>query len=119
MMPSSPTYQRALTTFGFDRQADKTIEELGELITTLQHFRFKDAAPELVITELADVMIMCQQLACHFGIDKVQSEIIFKLNRLEEMINAAKDTPIHIDLYQYPVNNKDKDNKSPYPDLFQ
>ncbi|MCF0219338.1 MAG: hypothetical protein HUK14_06115 [Muribaculaceae bacterium] len=87
MIPSSPTYQRALTTFGFDHQADKTIEELGELITALQHFRFKDAAPELVITELADVMIMCQQLACHFGIDKVQSEIIFKLNRLKETMS--------------------------------
>lgn len=81
--------KRALETYGFRVQAAMVVEECSELIDALCKFLRgrKDVCEEDVITEIADVTIMCQQLAFHFGKDKVFAEIQRKIKRLEDRMN--------------------------------
>lgn len=78
--------QRAIRTFGEDNQINIAIEELSELITALCHHRRKKANELQVCSEIADVMIMCEQLRLIFGSDDVDSEKMKKLLRLDKTI---------------------------------
>jgi NTP pyrophosphatase (non-canonical NTP hydrolase) len=59
-------------------------EEIGELLTALARDRRGRATPEEIITELADVTIMCEQLATVLGFDLYKLEIERKLLRLRD-----------------------------------
>lgn len=48
--------------FGQDNQIIKTVEELNELATELMHYRDGKSYIHDVTHEMADVLIMCQQL---------------------------------------------------------
>jgi len=76
----------ALANYGGDAQALKCIEECAELIDALTKWKFDRATHQQVVTEIADVMIMCEQMATLFGYVKVHDEIEQKLKRLEERI---------------------------------
>ena len=78
----------ALTTFGAEHQRIMCIEECAELIDALAKYdrgRCKD-----VITELADVSIMVEQMAILFGKEEFEAEKERKLKRLQERINEDK-----------------------------
>ena len=62
------------------------VEECGELLNALAKLRRKRVQIEDVITELADVSIMCEQLATYFDIRKFKMEKDRKLERLKERI---------------------------------
>lgn len=74
-----------LSHYGFEKQCAKTIEECNELCVVLHH-RNKTSDND-AITEIADVIIMCLQLAIHYGLDNVRDEIKSKLERQIERIN--------------------------------
>ena len=76
-------YQRAIDKFGYAAQTNQAIEECSELITSLLHFKRGKCSQADVITEIADVSIMCEQLKIMFGRDSVDREIESKLTRLE------------------------------------
>lgn len=76
-------------TFGPEKQKMMAVEECSELINALakeQRGRVKD---QDVITEIADVMIMMEQLAVLYGQGLVEAEKARKLDRLEERIRKV------------------------------
>ena len=74
----------ALGTFGIDAQVIKTAEECAELIQVLMKYQNHNPTLEKaqIVDEIADVIIMCEQMAQYFGIDLVRERIEFKMNRL-------------------------------------
>lgn len=79
--------RRALFTYGFDTQAAMVSEECAELINALCKYKRGRVTDSDVITEIADVMIMCEQMAYYFGQDLVEAEKERKLQRLKEKLS--------------------------------
>ena len=77
---------KAISTHGVEFQTEKAIEECAELICAIKHFEDLRADHSAVITEIADVLIMCEQLSMIFGKDKVKQEIDRKINRLDKRL---------------------------------
>lgn len=84
--------KKAITQFGVPSQINMCIEECSELIVALQHFRRGKCEEKDVITEIADVQIMCQQMAIIFGEGGVFIEKQRKIERLKERINKSKES---------------------------
>ena len=78
----------ALVAFGPEAQVDMCIEECAELIVALQHW--KRGRPSDVVTEIADVQIMCEQMQELFGDGAVNTERHRKWQRLIERIEDSK-----------------------------
>ena len=77
-------YERAIMIWGSNAQTDMVFEELGELNTVLARDRRGRATAEDILTELADVTIMCEQLATVIGYDLYELELERKLLRLRD-----------------------------------
>lgn len=84
-------YEKAVRTFGINAQMDMVIEECSELINAICKYRRGRVKEEDVITEIADVQIMCEQIAHWFGDVNVEAEKEYKLKRLEERLKAHKE----------------------------
>lgn len=80
-------YRNALDKWGVEAQMTMVYEELGELETALARYERGRVASEDVITELADVTIMCEQMALLLGYDDYEKEIENKLERVVERLN--------------------------------
>lgn len=68
-------------------QAAMVVEECSELTNAICKFRRGRVGEDDIITEIADVMIMCEQLSNYFGKEKVALERERKLTRLEERLS--------------------------------
>ena len=80
--------------YGPPKQMSQTIEECGELIVALRHFERGKATYDDVIGEIADVIIMCEQMRFAFGQEKVNETIDRKLSRqMERAIKGASLEP--------------------------
>ena len=67
-------YEDAISTWGLMPQIFMVFEETGELLSALaKHYRGRNN-PEDVVTELADVNIMTEQMATIFGCDNFIKE---------------------------------------------
>lgn len=79
-------YLKAIDTWGQMPQINMVNEECGELITSLaRYLRGRDTADD-VITEVADVSIMMEQMAVLFGKEQFEKEKERKLQRLKERL---------------------------------
>jgi len=83
-MDKNKLYEAAIEKFGSEKQMDQAEEECMELCLALRHFKRSKVKDSAVITEIADVTIMCQQLVRIFGRRKVKEEIDRKRKRLAE-----------------------------------
>lgn len=83
----------ALAKYGEQAQIDMCIEECGELIVALQHYKRGLAAADHhdIITEIADVQIMCEQMQELFGDSATNTERHRKWNRLVERLGLNKE----------------------------
>jgi NTP pyrophosphatase (non-canonical NTP hydrolase) len=79
-------YQKALSKWGEEAQLNMVYEEVGELLTALSRFKRGRASLYDVITELADVSIMVEQMATLMNYEDFEKEKDFKLNRLKERL---------------------------------
>ena len=77
-------YDAAITKWGSEAQREMAYEELGELITAIARHRRGRIVKSELITELADVTIMCEQLAYMLGYENYEQELDRKLIRLKE-----------------------------------
>lgn len=84
-------YANAIQTFGIESQIDMLHEEVGELLSALNKYRRGRVSADEVITEIADVEIMCGQMAMIFGPDEVEAEKERKLIRLQQRIDRHND----------------------------
>lgn len=87
MIDSENIYKKAIETYGFPTQAAMVVEECSELINAICKFRRGRVGDDDIITEIADVMIMCEQLSYYFGKEKVELEKERKLERLKERLS--------------------------------
>lgn len=85
---------KAIDTYGIEEQLLQTVEECAELIQAINKWRMaqnresiKDAVDHLA-EEAADVIIMMEQIKIMVGEPKVNWWIEFKLQRLEERLEA-------------------------------
>ena len=77
-------YDEAITKWGVQAQTDMAFEELGELITALAQDKRGRVTKEELLTELADVTIMCEQMAYILGFEEFENELDRKLVRLRD-----------------------------------
>ena len=77
-------YKKAIDVWGIEAQRNMVFEELGELNTVLARDRRGRATKEDILTELADVVIMCEQMAFFLGYDDYEKELDNKLIRLRD-----------------------------------
>jgi NTP pyrophosphatase (non-canonical NTP hydrolase) len=82
------TCRAAVHHYGADAQTDQAIEECLELALILQRLKRKDrpVAPPHIITEIADVAIMVEQLAIIYGPTAVADQVDLKMRRLAQRI---------------------------------
>lgn len=80
-------YHNAINAYGIDAQKWMLIEECGELLNAIAKLKRGRSSKEDIITELADVHIMVEQMAFFFGWTDFLYEKERKLNRLEERLN--------------------------------
>ena len=83
--------RQALELYGSRSQIDMCIEECAELINALEKYRRGRNTKADVITEIADVQIMCEQMQELFGDMDVSAERHRKLNRLVERMDKHED----------------------------
>ena len=62
----------AVDWFGRDNQISQATEEMGELIVALNHIKRGKCTKDDVCSEIADVLITCNQLAEIYGRQNVQ-----------------------------------------------
>ena len=79
----------AINEWGIEAQQLQLIEECSELITAILHYKRGKCTTADVVTEIADVMIMCWQMQIFFGCDDVDKEIEYKLRRLESRLGKS------------------------------
>lgn len=79
--------QNAIQMFGFEKQTGMLSEECGELLSSINKFKRGRIGREEVAEEIADVIIMCVQMAHYFGYYDVQNEISHKIPRLVERMD--------------------------------
>ena len=77
-------YDAAITRWGIGAQKEMAYEEIGELITALARDSRGRVTTEELITELADVTVMCEQMAFILGFDAYEKELDRKLVRLRD-----------------------------------
>ena len=87
-MDKQNLFETVITKFGFDAQKTMAVEECAELINALCKEKRGRATDEDIITEIADVQIMCEQLAIIYGKEKVRQERLRKLLRLHKRIQS-------------------------------
>ena len=82
-------YKLALDKWGIEAQIGMLIEECGELLSAVNKFNRSRCSRDDVLTELADVSIMVEQLSLIYGgYDKFLEEKDKKLTRLLKRING-------------------------------
>ena len=79
-------YKEAIAKWGEDAQVNMLNEECGELITAVAQFRRGRTSHHDVMTELADVSIMVEQLATMMNFEDYEKEKDRKLQRLKERV---------------------------------
>ena len=82
-------YVDVLKTFGRGAQVMVLVEECGELLSAIGKYLRERVTEEEVITELADVAIMVEQMAILFGLPEFEAEKERKLMRLKRRIEDA------------------------------
>lgn len=80
------TYKQALSKWGEQPQVIMMFEEMAELQNAICKLSRGRCQTKDVITEIADVMIMAEQMAVLFGADEVANEKKRKFERLQKRL---------------------------------
>lgn len=80
------TIQRAINYFGKDMQTQKAMEEMGELIVELSRKNTERYDKLAVAEEIADVIIMMEQMRLIIGPKQVDDYIGLKIERLDSRL---------------------------------
>lgn len=86
-------YDEAIRQWGVEKQLRQAQEECGELVAAINQYIRGTRRAEHVVTEIADVQIMVEQLIKVFGQAEVASERHKKLTRLEDRLGPVTIIP--------------------------
>lgn len=89
MLEERGVFQELFEYFGHDNQLLKTVEECGELISALMHFRDNKTDEYTVAGEIADVAIMLEQIKIMIGSEIVDKRIDEKLAKVMPVLEAS------------------------------
>ena len=81
--------KRSIDKWGSDMQMNLAVEEAGEFVVAMSRYLRGRGSDKDVIEEIADTMIMMNQMALLFGDDLVAAVIEHKMARLEERLNSG------------------------------
>ena len=81
------TLVRAINHFGVEAQTEKALEEMGELITELSRRHSSRGDKEKIAEEVADALVVLEQLRIIYGGERVDGFVAKKLSRLEKRMN--------------------------------
>jgi NTP pyrophosphatase (non-canonical NTP hydrolase) len=92
MEPDMKLEQRAIEAWGEEAQIGMLYEEMGELMTAIQHYRRGKTGKEEVLGEIVDVQLMLQQMEEIFTEEGMMYTDIYaeKLAELEQRVNDAE-----------------------------
>ncbi len=79
-------YHSAVTKWGRDAQYEQVVEECAELIAAIKHFRRGKVSEQVVVEELADVLLMVGQMVYMLGEDAVRGATEVKVRKLEKLL---------------------------------
>lgn len=82
------TLVHAINHFGVEGQINKAVEEMGELITELSRRNLARFDKDRVAEEVADALLMLEQLRIIIWASKVDGFVAGKLERLEKTLNG-------------------------------
>lgn len=82
-------FKQAVDTFGADHQIGMLHEEVGELLAAINQYARGRVGKGAVVTEIADVMIMCEQMAEIFGREETEAE---KRRKIEGLAGKIKES---------------------------
>ena len=85
-------YEDAISTYGIESQFNMVYEEVGELLTAMARFRRGRSTSQDILTELADVSIMVEQIAVILGYVEFEKEKDMKINRLKEKLEKRHES---------------------------
>jgi len=89
-MNESEIYQEAVKKWGNRSQSDLMIEECSELTQAIIKYRRGIVDKDRVVSEMADVQIMLNQMKVIVGDDSLfEKWMAVKLSRLESLINSS------------------------------
>ena len=77
-------YKEAIEKWGEEAQVNMLNEECGELIAAVAQFKRGRTSHHDVMTELADVFIMVEQIATMMNYDDFEKELERKLTKLRD-----------------------------------
>lgn len=78
---------KAVSAWGIVAQTDLAIEEMGELIVAINHYRRGRVGIDAVQEEIADVLIAMHQMTMMYGANGVKDIFNQKIERLERRLN--------------------------------
>lgn len=84
-------YSYVINKYGIEAQKMMLIEECGELLNAVAKLNRGRSTKTDIITELADVHIMVEQMACYFGWEEFKAEKGRKLERLLSRIHYGSE----------------------------
>lgn len=96
-MKATEIYKKTIALMGESAQRNMAIEECAELIFALEKENRGQVTPNDVITEIADVMIMTEQLAMIYGRGRVEAEKQYKQRRLLSRITGIDNSETKIE----------------------
>lgn len=82
----SEVCRRAINQYGILRQMAKAAEEFAEAAAAINRHMATEGSHEEIISELADVEIMCQQMRLIFGNQPIDAAKKMKLERLQKRL---------------------------------
>jgi NTP pyrophosphatase (non-canonical NTP hydrolase) len=88
-MKKQDLYRQTIQRWGTEGQIDMFHEEVGKLLSALNKYKRGRVPAKELITEIADVQIMTEQLAEMFGSVAVYNEKLRKLDRLARRVQKA------------------------------
>ena len=80
-------YLEAVAKWGVESQITLMVEESAELIKAIMKFFYRHGKKCIVVEELADVEIMCEQMRVIFDSQKID---VIKKQKLERLKNLLK-----------------------------
>lgn len=89
--PTDDFFKKVVEHFGYDAQLNKLKEELFELGVAICHWQEKKVTNEELVSEIADVMILCKQIVIYYDfLNNLFNEAYEeKLKRLADRTNLA------------------------------
>lgn len=82
--------ERVAKYYGFAPQLDMMVEECGEMIVAINHYKRQRVSTERLIEEFADIWIVLKQMGVFLDESSIANVVDYKLRRIDRVINELK-----------------------------